>query len=200
MLVTNVMPELCDYRRVGSLENNQLPVGARCKCQRAAKHHHTMTPDQGKTAGGAPSGMDCNGDGGIAGCQSLLMRVSAHVSPKVLDLIHRGVEFGIMPSVLRVARSGRVARVTVSAVNRPSIVPAQAGAVNQQAVAIGHSQWCRDHGDAWRAQLRLAALASSDQNTQKRLNSTRIAQRRPWWWRRWPAERKHIPFKHNPTA
>jgi hypothetical protein len=63
--------------------------------------------------------------------------------------------------------------------------------VNQQA----NSQWCRDHGDAWRVQVRLAALASSDQNTQKRLNSTRIAQRRPWWWRRWPAEPKRIPFR-----
>ena len=67
-------------------------------------------------------------------------------------------------------------------------------AVNQQATATGHSQWCRDHGDAWRAELRLAALASSDQNAQKKLNSTPIAQRRPWWWRRWPAERKRIPF------
>jgi hypothetical protein len=67
--------------------------------------------------------------------------------------------------------------------------------VNQQATAIGHSQWCRDHGDAWRAQLRLAALANSDQITQKKLNSTPIAQRRPWWWRRWPAERKRIPFR-----
>ena len=43
--------------------------------------------------------------------------------------------------------------------------------------------------------MRLAALARSDQNTQKRLNSTPIAQRRPWWWRRSPAEPKRIPFR-----
>jgi hypothetical protein len=67
-------------------------------------------------------------------------------------------------------------------------------AVNKQTTAISHSQWCRDHGDAWHAQLRLAALASGDQNAQKRLNSTPIAQRRPWWWRRWPADRKRISF------
>jgi hypothetical protein len=52
------------------------------------------------------------------------------------------------------------------------------GGVNQQETAIGHSQWFRDHGDAWRVQLRLAPLASSDQNAQKRLNSTPIAERR----------------------
>ena len=54
----------------------------------------------------------------------------------------------------------------------------------------------QDYGEAWRAQLRLAGLARTDQNTQARLNSTPIAERRPWWR---PAERKPIPFR-KPTT
>jgi hypothetical protein len=66
------------------------------------------------------------------------------------------------------------------------------GGVNQQAAAKGHPPFDLD---AWREHVRLAALARSDQNTQRRLNSTPIGERRPWWWRRWPAERTRIPFR-----
>jgi len=52
--------------------------------------------------------------------------------------------------------------------------------MNDHASGKGHSQWCRDYGDAWHAQLRLQGLARGDQVTQNRLNSTPIAQRRPW--------------------
>jgi hypothetical protein len=34
--------------------------------------------------------------------------------------------------------------------------------------------------DVWREHVRLAALARSDQSTQKKLNSTPIGERRPW--------------------
>jgi hypothetical protein len=74
--------------------------------------------------------------------------------------------------------------------NRPSITPAQAGTMNDQASGRSHSQWSPDQRDAWREQVRLAALARSDQITQNRLNSTPIAERRPWW----PAAPKRIPW------
>ena len=75
--------------------------------------------------------------------------------------------------------------------NRPSMAPAQTGAMNEQASGRGHSRWCRDYGDAWRAELRLQGLARSDQVTQNRLNSTPIAKRGPW---RWPNAPKRIPW------
>jgi hypothetical protein len=68
------------------------------------------------------------------------------------------------------------------------------GAVNKQAAASSHPECGQDH-ETWREQVRLAALARSDQKTQKRLNSVPIAERRPWWWRRWPAERTRIPLR-----
>jgi len=70
------------------------------------------------------------------------------------------------------------------------MAPAQAGAMNDQTSGRRYSQWNRDHGDAWRAELRLQGLARSDQVTQDRLNSTPIAERRPWW----PAPPKPIPW------
>jgi hypothetical protein len=68
------------------------------------------------------------------------------------------------------------------------------GAVNKQAAASSHPECGQDH-ETWREQVRLAALARIDQNAQKRLNSVPIAERRPWWWRRWPAERTRIPLR-----
>jgi len=70
------------------------------------------------------------------------------------------------------------------------MAPAQAGAMNDQASDRRYSQWNRDYGDAWRAQLRLAGLARSDQVTQDRLNSTPIAKRGAW---RWPNVPMRIP-------
>jgi hypothetical protein len=74
--------------------------------------------------------------------------------------------------------------------NRRSIVLAQGGAVKQQADATFEA-------DAWRVEVRLAALARSDQKAQERANSTPVGKRRPWWWRRWPDERRRprIPVK-----
>jgi hypothetical protein len=74
--------------------------------------------------------------------------------------------------------------------NRRSIVLAQGGAVKQQADATFDA-------DAWHVEVRLAALARSDQKAQERANSTPVGKRRPWWWRRWPDERRRprIPVK-----
>jgi hypothetical protein len=65
-------------------------------------------------------------------------------------------------------------------------------AVNEQAAAISHSQWCEDRhaaAEAWRVQLRLAALANSDQIAQMKANTIPIAQRQSCGGGAGPAER-----------